>query len=112
MHPESTASDAKQSPDLIRPRGLHLFDDRAARRSSGAFLFTRIFVSKSRPAENPRYSWEGAYTKVPRPDLVRTGHPSMAAWGGRSDLLYVVADPPIHHVLGIVCTLVGGLVPS
>jgi hypothetical protein len=36
--------------------GFQRGDDSAALRRSGAPSLTRIFVSKSRPAENPRYS--------------------------------------------------------
>ena len=43
----------------VMTRGVHFGDDNSRRNSSGAFSFTIILVSKSSPAEKPRYSWVG-----------------------------------------------------
>ena len=39
--------------------GIHFFWVKVSRNFSAAFFFTTIFVSKSKPGENPKVSWEG-----------------------------------------------------
>src|SRR5438477_551233 len=52
----STGCYASVTPLIAMTCGSHFGDSSSRRSNSGAFCFTRIFVSKSRPAEYPRYS--------------------------------------------------------
>ena len=45
------------TPLIAMTCGFHLAEASSRRNNSGAFSFTMILVSKSNPAEKPRYSW-------------------------------------------------------